>query len=77
MNSTLSSRDWLLLLALSVLWGGSFFFVEVALEELGPLTVVTGRVGLAAAALIALVYLGGGRMPGAPGLWGAFLVMGA
>jgi len=77
MNPTMSSRDWLLLLVLSVLWGGSFFFVEVALEELGPLTVVTGRVALAAAALIALVYLGGGRMPGAPRVWGAFLVMGA
>jgi len=62
---------------LSVLWGGSFFFVEVALEELGPLTVVTGRVGLAAAALVGLVYLGGGRMPLTPRLWGAFLVMGA
>ena len=77
MNPVMSSRDWLLLLVLSVLWGGSFFFVEVALDELGPLTVVTGRVGLAAAALIGLVYLGGGRMPHAPSLWGAFLVMGA
>ena len=77
MNPTMSSRDWLLLLVLSVLWGGSFFFVEVALAELGPLTVVTGRVALAAAALIGMVYLGGGRMPLAPRLWGAFLVMGA
>jgi drug/metabolite transporter (DMT)-like permease len=77
MNPTMSSRDWLLLLVLSVLWGGSFFFVEVALDDLGPLTVVAGRVGLAAGALIALVYLGGGRMPGEPRLWGAFLVMGA
>ncbi len=77
MNPTMGARDWLLLLVLSVLWGGSFFFVEVALAELGPLTVVTGRVGLAATALIGLVYLGGGRMPLAPRLWGAILVMGA
>lgn len=76
-NPTMNSRDWLLMIALSVLWGGSFFFVEVALAELGPLTVVAGRVALAAATLTALVYLGGGRMPRAPGLWGAFLVMGA
>ena len=30
------AREWLLLLALSVLWGGSFFFAKVALGERGP-----------------------------------------
>jgi drug/metabolite transporter (DMT)-like permease len=76
-SPTMAGRDWLLLVTLSVLWGGSFFFSEVALAELGPFTVVLGRVGIAALALVAFVYLSGRRMPGAPGLWGAFLVMGA
>jgi len=76
-NPTMTGRDWVLLGALSVLWGGSFFFSEVALAELGPLTVVLGRVGFAALALIGLTYLTGHRLPSAPGLWGAFLVMGA
>ena len=74
---TMAGRDWLLLVTLSVLWGGSFFFSEVALGELGPFTVVLGRVGIAAVALVAFVYLSGRRMPGTPGIWGAFLVMGA
>lgn len=43
--------EWLLLAALSVVWGGSYFFVEVALGELGPLGVVFGRVTLAALVL--------------------------
>lgn len=73
----MGGREWLLLVTLSVLWGGSFFFSEVALAELRPFTVVLGRVGLAAIALIAFVYLTGRRMPGSPRLWGAFLVMGA
>jgi drug/metabolite transporter (DMT)-like permease len=73
----MTGREWLLLGTLSVLWGGSFFFSEIALDELGPLTVVLGRAGIAAVALIALVYLTGRRMPASPGLWGAFLVMGA
>ena len=47
--------EWLLLIALSLLWGGSFFFTEVALAELPPFTVVLGRVGLAAAALLLMV----------------------
>ena len=44
-------RVWIWLLALSVLWGGSFFFSKVAIGELGPFTVVFGRVALAALAL--------------------------
>ena len=38
---------------------------------------VLGRVGFAALALVGFVYLAGHRLPSAPGLWGAFLVMGA
>ena len=44
-------REWTMLLTLSVLWGGSFFFVEVAITELPPFTTVTLRVALAAVAL--------------------------
>jgi drug/metabolite transporter (DMT)-like permease len=68
--------EWLLLVALSVLWGGSFFFAEVALAELPPLTVVLGRVGLAAIALNLMVRARGLRMPTSYRAWGAFLVMG-
>ncbi len=69
--------EWLLLVTLSVLWGGSFFFSKVALDELPPLTVVLGRVVLAAVALNLIVVASGQRMPGEPRRWGAFLAMGA
>ena len=73
----MSPLEWGLLLILSILWGGSFFFVEVALTELPPFTVVLGRVGFAAIALILLVYGVGHRLPADFRLWGAFCVMGA
>lgn len=47
----MSWRAWIWLLALSVLWGGSFFFAKIAVGALGPLTVVFARVALAALAL--------------------------
>ncbi len=47
----MDARTWVLLLALSVLWGGSFFFVGVAVHEVPPLGIVFARVALAAAAL--------------------------
>lgn len=40
--------QWALLVSLSVLWGGSFFFGKIALAELRPFTVVLLRVGIAA-----------------------------
>jgi drug/metabolite transporter (DMT)-like permease len=50
-------REWAMLIALSVLWGGSFFFNGVAVKELPSLTLVELRVAVAAAALW-LILLG-------------------
>ena len=69
--------EWALLITLSVLWGGTFFFAEVALEEVQPLTLVFARVGLAAVALVLALYATGQRMPGGIALWAAFFAMGA
>ena len=72
----MNATAWGLLIALSILWGGSFFFAEIALRDLPPFTVVLGRVAIAAVALHILVMASGQRMPASLGLWGAFLVMG-
>jgi drug/metabolite transporter (DMT)-like permease len=68
--------EWSLLLVLSVLWGGSFFFSKVALAELPPLTLVLGRVSLAAIALNVIVFVAGYRMPRSLKTWGSFMVLG-
>jgi len=68
---------WILLLALSVLWGGSFFFAKLAVAELPPFTIVLGRVGLAALALNLLVRARGQRMPSDRASWAALFAMGA
>ncbi|WP_163785495.1 EamA family transporter, partial [Proteus mirabilis] len=66
----MSPRDWTLLLTLSVLWGGSFFFVKVALADLPPLTVVLARVTIAATALFLFVKASGLAWPrGAKAWW--------
>jgi drug/metabolite transporter (DMT)-like permease len=56
-------HDWLLLVFLSILWGGSFFFVGVALRDLPPTTIVLARVGLGALMLLPLVRILGGALP--------------
>lgn len=75
-SQSMGPAAWALLVALSVVWGGSFFFVEVALRELGPFTIVLGRIGFAALALLLLVAFTGQAMPRDGATWGAFFVMG-
>lgn len=52
-NRTVSPRmgatDLLLILTLSVIWGGSFFFAKITVAEVPPLTLVFLRVDIAAA----------------------------
>jgi drug/metabolite transporter (DMT)-like permease len=74
-SRVMSGADWLMLISLSLLWGGSFFFNDIAVRELPTTTVVTVRVGLAAVVLLLVARIGAGKsfakLP-----WSAFLVMG-
>src|SRR5436305_7950472 len=73
---TMSATDWLLLVTLSVLWGGSFFFAKIVVLELPPLTVAFGRVTIAAAILIVLARVNGAMLPGTFAAWRPFAVLG-
>ncbi|HEX8665073.1 MAG TPA: DMT family transporter [Beijerinckiaceae bacterium] len=75
-HARMTAAEWALLVALSVLWGGSFLFVGVAVRELPPLVIVVARVVLAATALLIIMRLMGARMPREPRVWTAFFGMG-
>lgn len=67
--------EWALLVLLAVVWGGSYVFNRVALAELPPLTLVLGRVALAAVLMNLLVAAAGLRMPTTPWRWAGLLGM--
>src|SRR5687768_1044934 len=71
----MGGREWAMLVALSVLWGGSFLFVGVAVREVPPLTLVFLRVTLAAIALQVTLVAFGIRLPREARVWSALLVM--
>ena len=75
-QKTLSSRAWAELLILSLIWGGSFLSIRVALDEVGPLTSVAHRVVWAALILWAYVLLRGLPLPKDRRIWLGFLGMG-
>lgn len=75
-RTDLQGRAWIELVLLSAIWGGSFFAIEMALREMGPLTAVLFRVAPAAALLWAVAAVRGLAMPRRAATWGALLIMG-
>lgn len=67
--------DWILLWTLSLLWGGSFLFNELALAGLPAVSIVWGRVALAAVLLILALRVMGLALP-RRAVWPALAVMG-
>jgi drug/metabolite transporter (DMT)-like permease len=71
----LRAREWLLLVLLSLLWGGTFFVVAIAVKELPPLTLVLCRCVFAALLLAPVVWAIGLKMPASRSAWRDFVVM--
>jgi drug/metabolite transporter (DMT)-like permease len=74
-DQRIDARDWSLLGVLSVLWGGSFFFTGVSLQELPPLTVVFLRVALAAIILLPALWVYRTRFPESLSGWKPFFAL--
>ncbi len=75
-NQGMSLVNWGLLILLSLLWGGSFFFNGVAVKEIPVLTVVFFRVAIAAFALLVFLKEKGISLRLPLSLIGSFLLMG-
>lgn len=72
----MGTTEWLLLGILSVLWGGSFLFIKVAVAEIPPLVLVLARVALAAAVLQLVLRASGQGLDLGRSVWLSFFGMG-
>lgn len=72
----MGKKVWIMLLTLSVVWGGSFFFNAVLVQELPPLTIVFCRVALAAVFLWVYIFAKGISVPRTWRAWSSLAVMG-
>lgn len=71
-NRSMGFGEWTMLIGLSLLWGGSFFFNGVAVKELPTFTIVVCRIALAALILLTVTRIAGQRLPADPRIWRAF-----
>ncbi len=75
-NKSMNPLEWTLLITLSIVWGGSYFFNAIAVQELPTFTVVVCRVLLAALILLIVMRVMGMKMPTDWRVWAAFFGMG-
>lgn len=68
--------NYLLLVSLGIIWGSSYLFIKVAVAEVPALTLVAGRLVLAAVVLWIILRSLGHPIPRGRRLWGAYAVMG-
>ena len=62
-------KNFFMLVLLASLWGPSFVFIKVAVESIPPVTLVLGRVGIAALLLYVILRLQNGRLPKSRTTW--------
>lgn len=76
MTTQPTAFNWLSILMLGLIWGGTFMVVAIALEGYGPLTVACARTTLGAVTLLLLVAVMGRAMPRGRAVWGYLAVIG-
>jgi drug/metabolite transporter (DMT)-like permease len=68
---------WVSFVALSLIWGSSFLFIKIGLDQgLPPLVLVSYRLGIAALLLVLFLRLTRGRLPRSRGAWWRLTVLG-
>src|SRR3954462_15363716 len=68
---------WVSFISLSLIWGSSFLFIKIGLDQgLPPLVLVAYRLGFAVLLLVGLLRLTHGRLPRSREAWWRMTVLG-
>ena len=66
---------WLVFLALGFMWGSSYLFIKLAVDDFGTFTLVALRLAVGAALLWIVIRLAGQELPRERRIYGHLLVM--
>ena len=75
MNQRTNRIDWLIFLALGFMWGSSYLFIKLAVDDFGTFTLVALRLVVGAILLWTVIRLAGQALPRDRRIYGHLLVM--
>ena len=64
------AADYLLLLALGAMWGGSFMLIKLAIDTVPPVTMTLARVAIGGLVFAVVLVASGRRLPDGARVWG-------
>src|SRR5437867_10493417 len=67
--------DWLIFVALGFMWGSSYLFIKIGVQDFGTFTLVALRLAIGAALLWTVLRIARTRLPRTPRVYGHLLVM--
>ena len=75
-NRAMTPLEWVYLIALSLLWGGSFFLVELGLRDLPPFSIVFARLAFGTLGLLVIMFCIGERLSRRRDVWLSYFCLG-
>ena len=75
MNQRTNRIDWLIFLALGFMWGSSYLFIKLAVDDFGTFTLVALRLVVGALLLWSVIRIAGQALPRDRRIYGHMLVM--
>ncbi|WP_240705153.1 DMT family transporter [Pacificoceanicola onchidii] len=73
----ITPKSWAMVLALGLVWGATFMFIDIALEGITPYWLAAGRIGFATVLTVAVwLWMGGRLFLTEERAWGAMLNVG-
>lgn len=72
----MKARDWFLFGLLGVIWGSSFLWIKIAVQEIGPITLVAFRLLFGLVGLLVVVMVRRPEFPTDRRTWGALALLG-
>lgn len=75
MHEQASRTNWLIFLALGLMWGSSYLFIKIAVDDFGTFTLVALRLAIGAALLWVVIRLAGQALPRERRIYGHLVVM--
>jgi drug/metabolite transporter (DMT)-like permease len=75
MTASSNRIDWLIFFGLGLIWGSSYLFIKLAVDDFGTFTLVALRLVVGSLLLWTVVRLAGQALPREPRIYGHLLVM--
>ena len=72
----MKTKHWLIFLLLGAIWSSSFMWIKIAVQEIGPMTLVAFRASFGLLFGVVVIFIGRASLPRTSKAWGPLLLLG-